>query len=78
MARLGRFFQQIPFAAEIRVKRRHQLFEIRIERRIGHLREKLPEIVVQKLRLVAQTRQRRIGAHRAQALPARSPPSASG
>ena len=45
---LRRLIQQIAFAAQIRVQRCHQLFAIGIQRRIGHLREQLPEIVVEQ------------------------------
>ncbi len=68
MAVLRDLAEQIPFAAEIRVEAGDQFLANRIERRVGHLREELAEIVVEKLRLVAQTRQRRVGAHAADRL----------
>ena len=47
---LRRLFQQVALAAEVREQRRHQLLEVRIQRRVGHLREELLEIVVEQLR----------------------------
>ena len=63
-----RLLQQISLAPQVRVQRRHQLFEVGVQRRVGDLGEELPEIVVQELRLVREARQRRVGSHRPQAL----------
>ncbi len=71
VAMLRRLVEQVPLAAEIGVKRCDQRLKVRIERRIGHLREELLEIAVQQLRPIAQTRQRRISPHRADRLRAR-------
>ncbi len=46
VAMLRRLIQQVPFAAQIRIKRRHQALKVRIQRRIRHLREELLKIVV--------------------------------
>jgi hypothetical protein len=57
--------EQIRLGADEGYQRHHQLLADRVDRRIGHLREELPEIVEQRLALVRQHRQRRIVAHRA-------------
>ena len=46
----------------------HQLLADRVDRRVGHLREVLLEIGVEQLRLLRQSRDRRVGAHRADRL----------
>ena len=63
---LSRFgLEQIAFGANRRFGGGDDFFADTIDRRIGDLREKLFEIVEQRLRLVRQNRQRRIRAHRA-------------
>ena len=47
-------------------QRHHQLLAGAVDRRVGHLGEVLLEVVVQQLRLAAQHRNRRIGAHGAE------------
>ena len=57
--------EEIRFRPDERHQRRHQFFADRIDRRIGDLRKELLEIMVERLVLVGQNRQRRIIAHRA-------------
>ena len=63
-----RLLQQVPLAAEIGDQRRHQRLEVGVERRIGHLREELLEVVIEQLWPIAQAGERRVGAHRADRL----------
>ena len=64
VAVLGRFLQDVALASDVADERHHHLFANRIDGRIGDLREQLLEIVEQRLRLVGETGQRRVGAHR--------------
>ena len=57
--------EQVGFRADERSQRHHDLFADRIDRRVGHLREQLLEVIVERAVLVRQHRQRGIGAHRA-------------
>ncbi len=63
-----RLLEQIVLGANRRFGRGHQFFANRIDRRIRHLREQLLEVVVKRLRLVRQHRERSVGAHRADRL----------
>ncbi len=63
-----RFFEQVLLGADGGNRGSHHLLADRIDRRIGHLGEKLLEVVEQQRRLVRQHRQRRVGAHRAHRL----------
>ena len=65
VAVLRRFRQNVALVADIAGERHHHLFANGVDGRIGHLREELLEIVEQRLRLVGEAGQRRIGAHRA-------------
>ena len=67
-ARLRPRIEQIALRPDRRGHRGHELFADRVERRVGHLREELLEVVVQQPRPVRQRRQRRVGAHRAERL----------
>ena len=61
----GRRVQDISAdRADVTGDRHDQFFADRIDRRIGHLRELLPEIVEQPLRFGRQNGQRRVVAHR--------------
>ena len=62
---LRRFFEHALFGAELAFQRHHDLLAQRIDRRIGDLREHLPEVVVQRACLLAEHRERRVVAHRA-------------
>ena len=55
--------EQIALAANRRFGRRDQFFANAINGRIGYLGEKLLEIVVERLRLVREHRERRVRAH---------------
>ena len=55
--------QQIRARADEGDERHHQFFTNRIDRRIGHLRKQLAEIVEQRLCLVRQHGQRSVVAH---------------
>ena len=58
------FLQQIAVLADIDGGRGDDLLADCVDRRIGHLREVLFEIIEQRLRLIGQDRERFIGAHR--------------
>ena len=60
--------EQIGLRADKRDQRHHQFFPNRVDRRIGNLSKQLLEIVVKRLVLARQDRQRRIVAHRANGL----------
>ena len=64
VAVLGRLFENVALAADVADQRHHHLFANGIDGRIRHLREELLEVVEQRLRLVREARQRRVGAHR--------------
>ena len=55
--------KQVGLGADERGQRHHDLFADRVDRRVGHLREQLLEVVVQHLVLARQHRQRGVGAH---------------
>ena len=59
-------FEEVAFGADIALQRHDDLFADRIDRRIGHLGEQLPEIVVQHPRLIAQTLECRVVPHGAE------------
>ena len=65
VAVLRRLVEDVALVPDVAGERHHQLFANRIDRRIRDLREELLEVVEQRLRLVGKTRQRRVGAHRA-------------
>ena len=60
--------EQIALGTERSFDLRHQLLANGVERRVGHLREQLLEIVVQQSRTVGQHRQRGVVAHGADRL----------
>ncbi len=60
--------EQVLLGAGGRGQRRHQFFPYRVQRRVGHLREQLGEVVEDQPRPVRQRRQRGVGAHRADRL----------
>ena len=68
--------EQVRLRPDERHEARHELFADRVDRRVGDLREKLLEVVVQRLVLVREHRERRIVAHRADRLFAVRGPSA--
>ena len=70
--------EQIGPRPDDRDERGHQLFADRIERRVGHLREVLMEIVVEQLRPVREHGDRLVGAHRADRDRRRPSPSVRG
>ena len=57
--------EQVRLRADEAHQRHHHLLADRIDRRVGHLREQLFEVVVQRLVLARQHRQRSIVTHRA-------------
>ena len=63
-----RFRQNVPLLADITDERHHHLFADGIDGRVGDLREKLLEVIEQRLRLVGQAGERRIGSHGADRL----------
>ena len=63
-----RLFEQILLGADGGLGRHHHLLANRIDRRIGHLREQLLEVVEEQRRLVREHRERSIGTHRADRL----------
>ena len=67
-ATLRRRLEQIAARADHRFRRGDDLLADGVDRRIGHLREQLLEIIVEQLRLVREHRQRRVRAHRAERL----------
>ena len=64
VAVLRRLIEDVSFASDVTVQRHYQSLADRIDRRIGDLREGLLEIAEQELRLVRQTGQRCVDAHR--------------
>ena len=56
--------QQVTFRPDVAFQRHDDFFANRIDWRVGHLSEQLAEIVIQHSRLIAETRQRGIVAHR--------------
>ena len=58
-----RLFEQVAFAPEHGVERHDDGFADRIDRRIGHLRELLPQIVERRTHLLGQHRHGRVVAH---------------
>ena len=63
--------EQVGLGADERHQRHDHLLADRIDRRVGHLREELAEVVVEGLRAIRQDGQRRIVAHRADGFLAR-------
>ena len=61
-----RLLEKVPLRAQLREQGRHHLFAYGVERRIGHLGEELPKVVVQEARLVRKHGERGIVSHRAQ------------
>jgi hypothetical protein len=68
VAVLRRLVQDVALGADVAGERHHHLFADGVDGRIGDLREKLLEVVEQRLRLVGKAGQRRIGAHGADRL----------
>ncbi len=56
--------EDVALAAELRGQRHHAVLAQRVDRRVGHLREGLAELVVQRPHLLAQHRHRHVVAHR--------------
>ena len=56
--------EDVGFLAQLRGQRHHAVFAQGIDRRVGDLGEGLAEIIVQRTRLPAQHRHRRVIAHR--------------
>ena len=54
--------------ADVADERHHHLFADGIDGRIGDLREELLEVIEQRLRLIGEAGQRRVGAHGADGL----------
>ena len=65
-SRIGR--QQVGLGAQRRSHVGHQLLADRVQRRVGHLREELLEVVVQEPRAIRENGERGVGAHRADRL----------
>ena len=78
VAVLRRLVQNVALGADVAGERHHHLFADGIDGRIGDLREKLLEVMEQRLRLVRKAGQRRIGAHGADGLLALLRPWAPG
>ena len=57
--------RRLCFGSDVALERHNHFFADRIDRRIGDLGEELLEVVVRQPRLVAQARQARVVAHRA-------------
>ena len=68
VARCTSIAEQVRPRTDERHERHHELFADRVDRRVGHLREQLLEVVVEDLRPVRQHRQRGVVAHRADRL----------
>ena len=64
-AMLRPFFQHVLLDAELALLRHDDFLADRVNRRVRHLREQLPEIGEQRLRLIRQHGQRRVRPHRA-------------
>ena len=69
--RLRARVEQVAFGADRAADRSDQLLANGVERRVGHLRELLREVVVEHAAAVGQHGQRGVGAHRAEGLFAR-------
>ena len=67
-AMLGGLDQQVALAADEAHEGHHQLLAQRVDGRIGHLREKLLEVIEEDLRALGEDRQRRIVPHGADGL----------
>ncbi len=63
--RLGPGVEDVGLPAQLGGQRHHAVFAQRIDRRVGDLRERLAEVVVQRPRLPAQHGHGRVVAHRA-------------
>ena len=68
VAVLRRLVQDVALGADVAGQRHDQLFADRIDGRVGDLGEELLEVVEQRLRLVGEAGQRRVGAHGADRL----------
>ncbi len=60
-----RFAEDVHFAADAGGQRHHMVFTQRIDRRVGHLRKLLAEIVINNTRAAGEYGKRRVVAHRA-------------
>ena len=67
-ARGGAGVEQVGLGADAARQRGDQLLADRVERRVGHLGEQLAEVVEEQAWLLAQHRDRGVGAHRADRL----------
>ncbi len=67
---LGRGREEVALRPQAEAHRSHDLFADRVERRVGHLRELLREVVEEQPRAVAEHRDRRVGPHRTERLDA--------
>ncbi len=68
VAVLRSFGENVALDADVTAQRHHQLFADRIDGRISNLREELLEVIEERLRLIGETGERRIGAHGADGL----------
>jgi hypothetical protein len=64
---LGTVVEDVAFLADLRGQRHHAVLAQRVDRRVGDLRERLAEAVVQRADALAQDRHRHVVAHRADA-----------
>ena len=62
--------EEVGLGADRARQRGHQLLADRVQRRVGHLGEQLGEVVEEQPRLVAERRDRGVGAHRPERLAA--------
>ena len=67
-ARLRLGHEEVPLGPHRRLHRGHQLLADLVERGVGHLREELLEVVVERPGTIREHRQGRVGAHRADGL----------
>ena len=65
---IGAPAQQVAFRTEAEGEGGDDLLADRVQRRVGHLRELLGEVIEQQAGTVAEDRDRRVGAHRAERL----------
>ena len=59
----GVVVEQVLLGPDVALQRHDHLFADRVDRRVGHLRKELLEVVVRQARLVAQNRERGVVAH---------------
>src|SRR5882757_9250466 len=64
VAVLRRLYEDVALGSDVADERHHHLFTNGIDRRVGHLRKQLLEVVEERLWSVRQTSQRSIRSHR--------------